>query len=228
MENNLYDYNWGRSIDRTDRLSFERWPDPEGYFERTFKVRWGSETMKNCYLHSGRAQVKLFFGKRQHVLLQTAWRNVVSAMRIADAAVLYFWKYRRVADNREPADSDFNCSLRTAESDCSIPFIAQLFKQYESRLASAGQLPRPKDKIGNPGLDEARIKMMAAWSDCAEYFERVYNQCPRTPETKTQLAISRELVDQFKKVVKSFDLCVKTSLLMQAKVDALIADGSTT
>jgi len=239
MENNFDEYNQARSLDRTDRLTREQWPDPAGFFRRTFQARQTNGKLKNCYLVSGRAEVRLFFGNKQHILLRTAWRNVEKAMRVADAAVYHFWKYRRVAQNRVLSDSDFNCSKQTAEQDCKISFISELFQQYEHKLVVDGQLPKTIDRLGDPGLDQARIKMMQHWVNFSEYYDRVYNQCPRTPETKIQLEVVREHISQFHNLIKGFDSVVrqadKVDYLEKAaakqeseRVNALIADGSTT
>lgn len=215
------EYNHSRSLDRIDRLSpnFEgkQFTDPEGYFAAASKPLLQSWKFKNCNMNgSRRAEVRLYLGKKQRILITTAWANIINALRFADCAVLYFWKYRKTL--RLPEDSDFNFSLATAQKDfVDIQFVNQFLQDYEVRLTARGELPDATRKTEKLDLLPAMSKVNSLWNTLREYYTQVYFQCPITESTKLHLEISKEKIDELDKVFNSLTSVVKSAVGIEAK-----------
>jgi hypothetical protein len=100
------------------------------------------DTTKNLYgvySYYDRYQSRPFIGRRQWTL---ATGGVHPCIRFTDAAVLYFWPYRR-RPNRGPIDTDFNLGIRRAQADLdNCPWLLGHLVELENKLVAAGELNR--------------------------------------------------------------------------------------
>jgi len=104
------------------------------------------DTTKNLYSvysYYDRFQSRPFIGRRQWTL---ATGGVHPCLRFTDAAVLYFWPYRR-RPKRGPIDTDFNLGIRRAQSDLdNCPWLLGHLVALENELLAAGELSREQKR----------------------------------------------------------------------------------
>lgn len=95
------------------------WPTNHPAFQGEWWLRGFDNTRpcpyKNCYRGFGGVyQIKMFIGGQQRILGESFTR--LHAIRFADMAIVYFWKYRQ-RRQRPITDDDVNFSLETANQD---------------------------------------------------------------------------------------------------------------
>jgi hypothetical protein len=216
-------------INRVELIDF---PDRSGECEvlvQKFLTANPPVALKNCYLATGfRFQVKIYFGGAQHAIGSTSRRFAYKALRFADMAILYFWKYRKT--KRKPIDDDFNYSLASAESDCTnIPQAVSMLSGFEQGLDARGLLPAISDKRELLDLQTARVETIHAFHRLDECFRLVYFQCPVVPETKLNLEIAKERIEELGKILKTVDSVVRkqTEILTSPTITTDQTESST-
>lgn len=79
----------------------------------------------------------LFLGKAQRRLAVA--KNRLQLVRLADAAIVYFWKYRKT--NRLPADSDTTLGIASARKDLTLQPLLDWLKDWEKQFINRGFIP---------------------------------------------------------------------------------------
>jgi hypothetical protein len=81
------------------------------------------------------------------------------AIRYADMATLYFWKYRiRGAASDVPPEDEFNLSLAQAKADLqNEPELSTILRQTEAYLVQLGRLPAPVELAARKAGDSAKL-----------------------------------------------------------------------
>lgn len=89
--------------------------------------------LQGVYRFYDRWHVRTFIRKQQFTLVKG---DVFACVRVADAALLYFWYYRR-RPAREPVDTDFNLGIQFAKFDLeNCEWLRRFLRATEAELLS--------------------------------------------------------------------------------------------
>lgn len=164
-----------------------------------------ADTTKNLYgvyRYYDRFQSRPFISTRQITL---ATGGAHPCLRFTDAAVLYFWPYRK-RPKRAAIDTDFNLGIRRAQADLDdCPWLLGYLVDIENQLVAAGELHRENKRIVK--------REQFCRADCLTQFEQfklwsnsvIDELWAKGEPAKLHRATFTESVNQLQKVFESVD-----------------------
>lgn len=149
-----------------DKVTLVCDPDLE---ERANKLIGGKTKLRNVYTYfRGLFQARLFLGDTQVCI---ASGSPAKCVRVADAAIYYFWPYRRKPD-RHIVETDVNLGLEAARRELrETPAVAEHMQYVEQEMIRCGALD-PESKRG-PAPRADRTDLMLAWGKLRTVLESV-------------------------------------------------------
>lgn len=164
-----------------------------------------ADTTKNLYgvyRYYDRFQSRPFVSSRQITL---ATGGAHPCLRFTDAAVLYFWPYRK-RPKRSPIDTDFNLGIRRAQSDLDdCPWLLGYLVDIENQLVAAGELHRENKRIIKPA-EFCRAECLVQFEQFKLWSGSVIDELWTKGEiAKSYRASFTESVEQLQKVFESVD-----------------------
>ncbi len=167
-------------------------PDKDGRFENTIKSTYlRSEGFRNCYYGNYQKHyVKMRLHNANRILGQAEGRNRQKAVRFADAALLFFWKYRKTL--RGPLNDDFNFGIAQAQEDMARPDVLKLLRAVEQALCNQGMVEDSRQAQDLASLVPANRR---AWKAFCGGFFSILDQLPA--EYKTRIELTREAFEKF-------------------------------
>lgn len=154
------------------------------------------------YCHRPRASLnwecKLFLNGGQHIV--GLHRDVTALVRFADAAIVFFWKYRAQSGSRDVLPTDLNLGdVEQAKSDLvSVPVVAKILSDIESALISDGMTGREKS-VSELSIPELRHKLHLHFSQLEVCIAGIHNNF-----TEPEYAANMAMLDQWKSEGEKF------------------------
>lgn len=179
-----------------DHSTFPQNPDADAAATRLLS---GDAKLHSVYQYYDRYQARVFIGHRQIVV---ASGTLNGCLRMADAALLHFWPYRK-RPARAPLDTDFNIGLNIARFDlANCPVVRDYLVAVEQRLIANGEL-KVEHRQYHQGAAFSREHLLY----CTELFSNTVQKLLATlpAEAKLHSDTIADLLRQLRSAIASAD-----------------------
>lgn len=159
----------------------------------------GDTKLHSVYQYYDRYQARVFIGHRQIVVSSGTLHG---CLRMADAALLHFWPYRK-RPARAPLDTDFNIGLDMAKFDlANCAEVRDYLVAVEQRLIANGEL-KVEHRRYHKGETFSREHLLF----CTELFSGAVGQLLTSlpPEAKLHSDTIADLLRQLRSAINSTD-----------------------
>lgn len=171
------------------------------------RLRDPSFSPSGVYRYYDRYQTRVSIGQQQHTL---ATGSLHACLRMTDAAMLYFWGYRK-RPQRNPIDTDFNIGIESAQSDLdNCGWLRDHLEAIEHALIGMRLIDATNKRSVStaPGAFD-REKFLLFWKGFAQQAQLGIQQLRSTGEPAKVLHVSMvEALDTISKVIDTADRAV--------------------